>query len=103
MDYSFSVTATINVRTSGPNGRTSTTTTCKTPDQLAEEAAHILVQQWGTEGAKKRILTLLDRYKPKFQGYTKAMKHEVRQYSDQMLCSCGAAWDVNDPEPPEGH
>lgn len=23
------------------------------------------------------------------------------QASDQMTCSCGLAWDVNDPEPPE--
>ena len=22
------------------------------------------------------------------------------QYSDQMQCVCGLAWDVNDPEPP---
>lgn len=26
---------------------------------------------------------------------------KARQYSDQMLCACGLAWDVNDPEPPE--
>lgn len=26
---------------------------------------------------------------------------KARQYSDQMLCECGLAWDVNDPEPPE--
>lgn len=25
----------------------------------------------------------------------------ARQYSDQMQCQCGLAWDVNDPEPPE--
>lgn len=25
---------------------------------------------------------------------------DARQYSDQMQCSCGLAWDVNDPEPP---
>jgi len=24
----------------------------------------------------------------------------ARQYSDQMQCSCGLAWDVNDPDPP---
>lgn len=24
----------------------------------------------------------------------------ARQYSDQMLCRCGLAWDMNDPEPP---
>lgn len=29
--------------------------------------------------------------------------HETTQYSDQMVCSCGARWDVNDPNPPEGH
>ncbi len=28
-------------------------------------------------------------------------KCKARQYSDQMLCVCGLAWDVNDPEPPE--
>lgn len=26
---------------------------------------------------------------------------KARQYSDQMQCVCGLAWDVNDPEPPE--
>lgn len=26
---------------------------------------------------------------------------EAYQASDQMLCKCGRAWDVNDPEPPE--
>lgn len=26
---------------------------------------------------------------------------KARQYSDQMLCKCGLAWDVNDPDPPE--
>lgn len=26
---------------------------------------------------------------------------KARQYSDQMLCECGLAWDVNDSEPPE--
>lgn len=25
---------------------------------------------------------------------------QATQHSDQMLCSCGLAWDVNDPEPP---
>lgn len=25
---------------------------------------------------------------------------KARQYNDQMLCRCGLAWDVNDPEPP---
>lgn len=25
---------------------------------------------------------------------------KARQYSDQMMCQCGLAWDVNDPEPP---
>lgn len=25
----------------------------------------------------------------------------ARQYSDQMQCVCGLAWDVNDPDPPE--
>lgn len=25
---------------------------------------------------------------------------EAYQCSDQMLCGCGLAWDVNDPEPP---
>jgi hypothetical protein len=25
---------------------------------------------------------------------------KARQYSDQMQCPCGLAWDVNDPEPP---
>lgn len=24
----------------------------------------------------------------------------ARQYSDQMLCSCGLAWDTNDEDPP---
>ena len=26
---------------------------------------------------------------------------KARQYSDQMLCSCGLGWDMNDPEPPQ--
>lgn len=26
---------------------------------------------------------------------------KARQHSDQMACSCGLAWDMNDPEPPE--
>jgi hypothetical protein len=26
---------------------------------------------------------------------------KARQFSDQMLCECGLAWDVNDPDPPE--
>lgn len=25
---------------------------------------------------------------------------DARQYSDQMMCSCGLSWDVNDPDPP---
>lgn len=25
---------------------------------------------------------------------------DARQYSDQMQCPCGLAWDVNDPDPP---
>lgn len=25
----------------------------------------------------------------------------ARQYSDQMQCACGLAWDMNDPDPPE--
>ena len=29
------------------------------------------------------------------------MTCQARQYSDQMLCRCGLAWDVNDLEPPE--
>lgn len=28
------------------------------------------------------------------------MTCHARQYSDQMLCRCGLAWDVNDPAPP---
>jgi hypothetical protein len=29
-------------------------------------------------------------------------KHcQAKQYSDQMQCACGLAWDMNDPEPPE--
>lgn len=24
----------------------------------------------------------------------------ARQHGDQMLCPCGLAWDVNDPDPP---
>lgn len=26
---------------------------------------------------------------------------KARQYSDQMACACGLAWDMNDPAPPE--
>lgn len=26
---------------------------------------------------------------------------KARQYSDQMMCACGLAWDVNDIDPPE--
>lgn len=26
---------------------------------------------------------------------------KARQYSDQMSCECGLAWDVGDPDPPE--
>ncbi len=26
---------------------------------------------------------------------------KARQYSDQMACECGLAWDMNDPDPPE--
>ena len=29
------------------------------------------------------------------------MTCHARQHSDQMLCACGLAWDVNDPDPPE--
>lgn len=29
------------------------------------------------------------------------MTCQARQYSDQMLCRCGLAWDVNDPAPPK--
>lgn len=25
---------------------------------------------------------------------------KARRYSDQMMCECGLAWDMNDPEPP---
>lgn len=25
----------------------------------------------------------------------------ARQYSDQMQCPCGLAWDMNDPDPPQ--
>lgn len=29
-------------------------------------------------------------------------KHcKAGQHSDQMLCACGLAWDVNDPDPPQ--
>lgn len=28
------------------------------------------------------------------------MKCRAYQASDQMLCPCGLAWDVNDPDPP---
>ena len=24
----------------------------------------------------------------------------IKQYGDQMLCSCGQTWDTNDPNPP---
>lgn len=26
---------------------------------------------------------------------------KARQHSDQMVCPCGLAWDMNDPDPPE--
>lgn len=26
---------------------------------------------------------------------------KARQYSDQMSCVCGLAWDIGDPNPPE--
>jgi len=26
---------------------------------------------------------------------------KARQHSDQMACSCGLAWDMNDPDPPQ--
>ena len=26
---------------------------------------------------------------------------QARQFSDQMVCACGAVWDVNDPSPSE--
>lgn len=29
------------------------------------------------------------------------MTCRARQHSDQMLCECGLAWDVNDPDPPD--
>lgn len=30
------------------------------------------------------------------------MACKARQYSDQMACgTCGLAWDVNDPDPPQ--
>lgn len=25
----------------------------------------------------------------------------ARQFNDQMVCRCGLAWDMNDPDPPE--
>lgn len=25
---------------------------------------------------------------------------KARQFSDQMVCQCGLAWDMNDPDPP---
>jgi hypothetical protein len=28
------------------------------------------------------------------------MTCKARQCNEQMLCECGLAWDVNDPEPP---
>lgn len=33
---------------------------------------------------------------------THGKKHSCHAYrvNDQMLCSCGVQWDVNDPEPP---
>lgn len=34
------------------------------------------------------------------QGVWPAKACGARQYSDQMLCECGLAWDTNDPEPP---
>lgn len=29
------------------------------------------------------------------------MTCRARQHGDQMLCECGLAWDVNDPDPPD--
>lgn len=28
------------------------------------------------------------------------MACKAKQYNDQMLCECGLAWDVNDPDRP---
>lgn len=56
---------------------------------LADRAAHA-----GLAAAVKR-------YDDREQALSVARKPcKARQYSDQMQCLCGLAWDVNDPEPP---
>lgn len=32
---------------------------------------------------------------------TRPSSCKALQYSDQMACACGLAWDMNDPDPPE--
>ncbi|AEY69532.1 hypothetical protein AH2_00022 [Burkholderia phage vB_BceS_AH2] len=69
---------------------------------LANAAVHLLVQDVGTAEARKLLNKRLEDYQQDYLGY-RVVEHKAVQHSDQMVCSCGASWDVNDPCPPEGH
>lgn len=98
MNNDLRITATINIR----DGKNSRTLTVTTPTELATHAVTALVMAYGPQVAKSILDDRLERAKPT-EPHDKIVKHVARQYSDQMICSCGLAWDMNDPCPPEGH
>lgn len=65
-----------------------------TKESRAVEGVKDAVKPAGWVGPEPRIRAILEA--------GPAQDHECMavQASDQMLCSCGLVWDVNDPEPP---
>lgn len=91
------ITATINVRAAN----TSRTFMVETPKELAQQTINALMLERGIHATRALLNSLMQSYE--MDSKPKKAQHVIRQYSDQMLCSCGVAWDVNDPFPPEGH
>lgn len=63
----FKLKATVIVDT----GDSRTESRVDTPESLASESVHVLVQHLGTQGAKAFINKKLDEYLPEYPGYKK--------------------------------
>lgn len=65
------------------------------PDGTVTTNAAVALEAWrAARHAANTAVVTLEPYAAQPLGC------QARQYSDQMLCRCGRAWDMNDPDPP---
>lgn len=48
-----------------------------------------------------KILDIVDNFESTDYNYVRNTVCQAKQHSDQMICKCGAEWDVNDFSPPK--